>query len=482
MNSPTASLSPPSPALVPTAADALVQLALATFDQAVDGQNGFRSRPGQRQMAERVAATFSQADLGSRRDAAAPVLGAAPVPTLVEADDATGPPPQRRFAVIQAGTGVGKSLAYSAPAIALALARNTRVLISTATVALQEQLVNKDLPALAAALASSGLQPFRFALAKGRGRYVCQLKLDRLAGGEPQEPDDLFADDPLPSGTEGVANKSNTSSASGTFDDKLSARHQAWQAMGMALASGTWDGDRDSLPTAPEGDVWQPVAAEAASCTGKHCPLFNRCNYFEQRKALVGAQIIVANHDLLLSSLGSRVLPELDHCLLVLDEAHHLPGVAQDQFTRSMDLTRLRWIDQLAQRATQVGAALYLSDALEAPQLAAACSGMGRVVADGWGDGFCSSITATGSPAETAASPCHGRRIHCGSVACSTRWPGRRHCANRVHRLRTGSPDWPPDKNQVGCRRSGIAALRYRSDGTSHRAPPGPCNAPAVRG
>ena len=78
------------------------------------------------------------------------------------------------------------------------------------------------------------------------------------------------------------------------------------------LASGTWDGDRDNLATAPEGELWQPIAAEAASCTGKHCPLFSRCTYFERRKELVGAQIIVANHDLLLSSLGSRVLPELE--------------------------------------------------------------------------------------------------------------------------------------------------------------------------
>ncbi|MFX8441378.1 ATP-dependent helicase, partial [Acinetobacter baumannii] len=77
-------------------------------------------------------------------------------------------------------------------AIALALERGTRVLISTATVALQEQLVNKDLPALAALMP----QPFKFALAKGRGRYVCKLKLDRLAGtGEAEEEgeDDLFA-------------------------------------------------------------------------------------------------------------------------------------------------------------------------------------------------------------------------------------------------------------------------------------------------
>ena len=337
---------------IETPANALVQQALQAFDQAVATQSGFRSRSGQRQMAERVARTFSEADLGARRGDT----------TLDPAQDTDGPAPERRFAVIQAGTGVGKSLAYSAPAIALALARNTRVLISTATVALQEQLVNKDLPALAAVLP----QPFRFALAKGRGRYVCKLKLDRLAGSEAQEPDDLFADElPPPSTT------STTAGPAARNAEWVDARREAYQTLGLALASGTWDGDRDNLATAPESDLWLPIAAEAASCTGKHCPVFSRCTYFDQRKALVGAQVIVANHDLLLSSLGSRVLPELDHCLLVLDEAHHLPAVALDQFTRSMDLTRLRWIDQLAQRATQVGAALYLSDALDAPKLAA---------------------------------------------------------------------------------------------------------------
>jgi ATP-dependent DNA helicase DinG len=344
-----------------TPADALAREAMAAFDRVVDGQMGFRSRPGQRQMAQRVAHTFSQADLGLQREGG----------TASAADgEGEGPAPQRRLSVIQAGTGVGKSLAYSAPAVALALARGTRVLISTATVALQEQLVHKDLPALAAALP----QPFRFALAKGRGRYVCLLKLERQASPESAEPDDLFADDPplVPSGNSRfVADNLYPSSDKGYFDEQLTARRGAWKAMADALATGTWDGDRDNLPTAPEGDVWQPIAAEAASCTGKHCPLFNRCTYFERRKELVGAQVIVANHDLLLSSLGSRVLPELDHCLLVLDEAHHLPGVALDQFTRSMDLTRLRWIDQLAQRATQVGAALYLSDALDGPKLAA---------------------------------------------------------------------------------------------------------------
>src|SRR5256885_6901370 len=87
---------------------------------------GFRNREGQRKMAAQIAQTFSQAQLGKIDEGA--------------------PEPTRSIAVVQAGTGVGKSLAYSIPAISMALARGTRVLISTATVALQEQLVNKDLP------------------------------------------------------------------------------------------------------------------------------------------------------------------------------------------------------------------------------------------------------------------------------------------------------------------------------------------------
>ena len=137
----TATTAPASPA-------DLAQAALHTFDHVVQASAGFRGRAGQRSMAQQVAQTFSHAQLGKPEN------------------DSTAP--TRAIAVIQAGTGVGKSLAYCAPAIALALARNTRVLISTATVALQEQLVHKDLPALAAQLA----QPFNFALAKGRGRLA----------------------------------------------------------------------------------------------------------------------------------------------------------------------------------------------------------------------------------------------------------------------------------------------------------------------
>jgi ATP-dependent DNA helicase DinG len=312
----------------------LAQSALQAFDTVVQAGGDFRDRPGQRLMAEQVARTFSEATLGK-----------------VEAGDAE---PVRSIAVIQAGTGVGKSLAYCAPAIALALSRNTRVLISTATVALQEQLVNKDLPLLAAQMP----QPFRFALAKGRGRYVCKLKLNQLAGGAAQQEDDLFADEEPEPATRFSAHL-NTE-----------ARLHYYAGMARELSGGLWNGDRDTLSAPPEAELWSPVAADARSCTGKHCPVFGECTYYDKRKELVGAQVIVANHDLLLSSLGSRLLPELDHCLLVLDEGHHLPATALDQFACAMDLSRTGWVDRLATRVVRIGSLVGVSEVADVPRLA----------------------------------------------------------------------------------------------------------------
>ena len=344
------------------------QAALQSFDAVVSATEGFRSRTGQRLMAEQVARTFSSATLG-------------------KVDEESGEAaPTRSIAVIQAGTGVGKSLAYCAPAIALALSRGTRVLISTATVALQEQLVNKDLPALAALMP----QPFKFALAKGRGRYVCKLKLDRLAGhGEAQEEgeDDLFAEE------EAAARAKRPR-------HETEARIQFYSTMAQTLAKGAWDGDRDSLDTPPEPEVWSPVAAEGASCTGKHCPAFSQCTYYDKRKELVGAQVIVANHDLLLSSLGARVLPELDNCLLVLDEAHHLPATALDQFACSMDLSRITWIERLASRGLRIGALLEVEEIADIPkhsaQLRQTLQDLARIVMDVYGDNLKSQKGAWG--------------------------------------------------------------------------------------
>ena len=306
-------------------------------------------------MAAQVAQTLSQAQLGK-----------------VDEDD---PEPLRSIAVVQAGTGVGKSLAYSIPAISMALSRGTRVLISTATVALQEQLVNKDLPALARQLD----QPFKFALAKGRGRFVCKLKLERLAStGEAQdEMDDLFGEE-------------EAQARAARPRHELEARIQFYRSMADALATQAWNGDRDMLETPPEPEAWSPVAAESASCTGKHCPAFSQCVYYERRKDLVAAQVIVANHDLLLSSLGSKLLPELDNCLLVLDEAHHLPSTALDQFAGEMDLSRLTWIDKLASRALRVNAVAEVEELADVPkhagQLRQQLQELARLVMEHYGD------------------------------------------------------------------------------------------------
>ena len=311
--------------------------ALQAFDNVVAAQAHLRPRAGQREMAAQVAHTFAHAHLGK------PTEGEDSPPNTAVAPS---------IAVIQAGTGVGKSLAYSAPAIAMALQRGTRVVISTATVALQEQLVNKDLPALAAHLG----QPFRYALAKGRGRFVCQLKLERLVGSSdlyPEEADDLFGE---------------TLPAKPLAQAERQAQQQFYASMAEALAQGRWDGDRDSLDTPPAPEAWSPVAAEGSSCTGRHCPAFQSCSYYERRKELVAAQVIVVNHDLLLSSLGARLLPELDNCLLVLDEAHHLPATALAQFASSTDLSRLQWLDKLTSRALRIGQLLEVEEIADIPQ------------------------------------------------------------------------------------------------------------------
>lgn len=330
--------------------------ALNSFDAVVGAMPGFRCRDGQRKMAAQIAKTLSEAQLGKV--------------------DEGEPEPRRAIAVVQAGTGVGKSLAYSIPAIRMALSRGTRVLISTATVALQEQLVNKDLPALAQKLD----QPFKFALAKGRGRFVCKLKLERLAStGEAQdeEMDDLFGDE-------------QKQTQFKRPQHELQARMQFYKSMADALATEAWNGDRDSLETPPEAEAWSPVAAESSSCTGKHCPAFSNCVYYERRKDLVAAQVIVANHDLLLSSLGSKLLPELDNCLLVLDEAHHLPSTALDQFAGEMDLSRLTWIDKLASRALRVNQVAEVEELADVPkhasQLRQQMQELARLVMEHYGE------------------------------------------------------------------------------------------------
>ena len=309
-------------------------IALAAFDHVVAHAPGYRARPGQREMAAHIAHTLSGVTLGDGAVASDAAL------------------PARGIAVVQAGTGVGKSAAYASTVIPLALAQQKRVIISTATVALQEQLIAKDLPALAATLP----QPFSFALAKGRGRYVCRLKLDQLSGGDAASAD-LFESDDGGGDTSaaGMAAQAVASAAAAARWQERGVQYTAWA---NALDSGSWDGDRDRLDDPPDGSLWAPVAAERHTCTARHCPSYNSCSYYQARAKLAQAQVIVVNHDLLLSTLGLHALPAPQDCYLVFDEAHHLGSVAQGQFTASMDLMRGHWLDKLPRAVDEVATAI----------------------------------------------------------------------------------------------------------------------------
>ncbi len=315
----------------------LTQASLIAFEQVLSGTPGFRVRPGQQAMAQQIASTMGTATLGEHPD------------------------PVRAVSVIQAGTGVGKSAAYGSTMVALALALKTRLVISTATVALQDQLMTKDLPALAAVLQT----PFVFALAKGRGRYVCKFKLDRLSGGATEgAEDELFGpDDDAPPPTAAFGRQLRG-------DDPQARREGLYATLAIALAGGHWDGDRDNLPEQPEAHDWATVAAERHTCTARHCPRYRDCSYYQARSRLAEAQVIVANHDLVLASVGMKTLPELDNCLLVFDEGHHLPAVALRQFSSAMDLSNLRWLDKLPKALRDVSVKIQMVLAQDVDTLA----------------------------------------------------------------------------------------------------------------
>lgn len=325
-------------------------LGLVAYDTVVGRLAGFRAREGQRAMAQEVARALSRCELGE--------------PPGEGLDD-----PARAIAVVQAGTGVGKSAAYIAVGAAIAKARSTRLLISTSTIALQSQLMEKDLPAIAAA----SPEPFTFALAKGRGRYVCKDKLLRHALIETASQDllDFGEEPPAP--------------ATGAAALAQEARVSFYRRLVDATGAG-WDGDRDTLETPPTPEDWIPVAAERHTCTVKACPQFDDCAYYRARRKLADVNVIVANHDLLLASVNARILPELSDCLLVVDEAHHLPKKAVEQFAASMDLTRLRWLDKVPKALAQVASELSvpLSDGVEpaARELRTALGELARLLMD----------------------------------------------------------------------------------------------------
>jgi ATP-dependent DNA helicase DinG len=218
----------------------------------------------------------------------------------------------RRHLMIEAGTGVGKSFAYLVPAILAATAtEDCRVVVSTHTISLQEQLIHKDLPFLKTVMPT----PFEAALVKGRSNYLSLRRL-RVA----QQRTAALLTEP---------------SAAEQLDDIV-----RW-------ARKTHDGSRSDLQFQPSPVVWDLVESDSNNCMGRKCANFDDCFYFKARKQMAGAKVLVVNHALFFSDLalrrgGGKLLPR--YHVAILDEAHTVEDVAADHLGLQVTRGQIEWL------------------------------------------------------------------------------------------------------------------------------------------
>lgn len=283
-------------------------------------------RYGQRQMIAEIARTLGQID----RDGEA------------ESDEDEKKAP---ICVIEAGTGTGKTLAYLLASLPVAAELNLKVVIATATVALQEQVMEKDIPEL---IQGSDLQ-FSYALAKGRGRYVCLARLDQsLRGGDSaQAMADLYGEE---------------------LDAPGEGNHQLYTQMLNALSAGEWEGDRDDWSSPLPDSDWRPITVDNAQCSGPKCSHFRNCCFYRARDSLNKADCIVTNHDLVLSDLalgGGIILPDPAESIYIFDEAHHLPLKSNNHFA---SFTQVKATSNWLERSESIIDRLRKDDFIDAKQ------------------------------------------------------------------------------------------------------------------
>jgi len=290
----------------------------AAYTRLKDGLPGFRARASQGRMIAEVAKAFGQ----------------------------TG-----GVAVIEAPTGTGKSMAYLIAGVEVARFQKKKLLIATATVALQEQLVQRDIPLY---LKLNGIEA-KVALAKGRGRYLCPRNLAMAVNS---------LDDGGQMGLAGLDNDLLLWNKPPQPRDK-----QSLKGLREAFDHREWDGDMDSAPE-PVSDLLRPmITTSAGGCTGRKCAHFMVCPFFAARRAVDDAEIIVANQDLVLADLtmpgedegwGGVILPRPDETLYLFDEGHHVPAKAIDRGASEVYMTAS--VRQLSRLGRQVHAAYSLTD------------------------------------------------------------------------------------------------------------------------
>ncbi|AWQ19456.1 ATP-dependent DNA helicase DinG [Pantoea ananatis] len=221
-----------------------------------------------------------------------------------------------RHLAVEAPTGVGKTLSYLIPGIAVSRAEEKRLVISTANVALQDQIFSKDLPLL-----KKIIPDLTFTAAFGRGRYVCPRNLAALVADDNQQADLLFYLD-----DEAVSSTKEEQIQCGRLQKSLD-RYQ-------------WDGLRDHSEENVSDSLWQRLSTDKASCLGAHCRWYRECPFFVARREIEQVDVVVANHALVMAAMENEsVLPPAKNLMLVLDEGHHLPEVARDALEMSADIT-----------------------------------------------------------------------------------------------------------------------------------------------
>ena len=242
---------------------------------------------------------------------------------------------EERHLVVEAGTGVGKSLAYLTPAILFALEQHKKAIVSTHTINLQEQLLYKDIPILKKILPVE----FEAALMKGRHNYLCPRRLERAL----QQQNELFT---------------------GPEQNELT-RLAEWVGT-------TRDGSLSDLSVEPDPKVWTQVCSEPHICTGKSCGQQSTCFYQQARKRLLSSDVIVINHTLLFMLLGSPDQQEeresgylFPNDFIIFDEAHTVEQVASRQIGIGISQYGLRsTIQRLYNARTRKGLFTIMRDAI----------------------------------------------------------------------------------------------------------------------
>lgn len=252
-----------------------------------------------------------------------------------------------RHLIIEAPTGVGKTLSYLIPGIAVGREEGKTLVVSTANVALQDQIFSKDLPLL-----SKIIPDLKFTGAFGRARYVCPRNLEAICAAEGEQIDLMLL-----------------------VEDKTEIANSEERAICQQLRNDfnafLWDGLRDHHKRAFPDSLWRKVSTDKMNCLGRNCQFYQRCPFFIARREIEDADVVVANHALVMAAMESEsVLPDPKKLLLVLDEGHHVPDVARDALEVEGEITLVQLMAQVDNFISHVGQYLAQFRPVKPPKLA----------------------------------------------------------------------------------------------------------------